>query len=106
MGRCVRCGTVIAGRRDRRFCSSACRTASHRERHAAGAGTRRLRLEELVDAVEPHLAEAALVAGISEAARESWTAAAWLLERRYPSRWAARGRGADVVFEPDELLGT
>jgi hypothetical protein len=29
---CERCGRVIAGRADRRYCSSTCRTAAHRAR--------------------------------------------------------------------------
>jgi transposase len=33
-------------------------------------------------------AESRQVAIIAQAARESWQAAAWLLERRYPERWA------------------
>jgi hypothetical protein len=32
--------------------------------------------------------EAALVARIAAAAEDSWQAAAWLLEREYPERWA------------------
>jgi hypothetical protein len=29
---CLRCGVAMAGRSDRKFCSSACRTAAHRSR--------------------------------------------------------------------------
>jgi predicted NBD/HSP70 family sugar kinase len=31
---CERCGRTIAGRADRRYCSSSCRTAAHRAREA------------------------------------------------------------------------
>jgi transposase-like protein len=34
------------------------------------------------------LDEAALVAIVEDGARSSWRAAAWLLERRWPERWA------------------
>jgi hypothetical protein len=32
--RCERCSRVLAGRADRRYCSSGCRTAAHRAREA------------------------------------------------------------------------
>jgi hypothetical protein len=35
--------------------------------------------------------EAVLVASIEQAAESSWRAAAWLLERRWPHRWARAG---------------
>jgi predicted nucleic acid-binding Zn ribbon protein len=94
---CKHCGAAIGGRSDRRFCDPACRVAAHRERHRVSARARRLRLVERVDAAEPHIAEVALAFGITEAAREDWRAAAWLLERQFPERYALRPR------EPDDL---
>jgi hypothetical protein len=96
---CKHCGAAIAGRSDRRFCDPACRTAAHRARHRVRAGARRLRLVERVDIVEPDIAEDALALGITQAAREDWRAAAWLLERQFPERYALR----DEPREPDEL---
>lgn len=46
-------------------------------------------LDRLVDALEPAVAESALVAGVAAAAREDWRAAAWVLSRRWPERWAS-----------------
>jgi len=39
--------------------------------------------------------EAALLAVIREAAVRHWTSAAWMLERRFPSRWARREPSAE-----------
>lgn len=62
------------------------------------------RHRELRQAVERARAEreAALVAKINFAAtRGSWKASAWLLERRYPERWAARTPGAIHALDDD-----
>jgi hypothetical protein len=45
------------------------------------------------------LAEDRLVALVAAAARGNWRAASWLLERRYPERWAADAR-RDALAEP------
>jgi hypothetical protein len=45
-------------------------------------------LDRLVAAVDPARGEMSLVAGIAQAARADWRSAAWLLERRWPERWA------------------
>jgi hypothetical protein len=76
----------LLARRNRFFCSPACRLRAHRLRHAAPAP---VDLDRIIDAVEPALAEAALVRGIERAARDDWKAAARTLERRFPSRWSA-----------------
>jgi hypothetical protein len=60
--------------------------------------------------------EATHVALIAQSARDNWQAAAWLLERQYPDRWArasqrgegaprqhAPSAGADAFAEVDEL---
>jgi hypothetical protein len=66
---------------------------SHRRRHRHDvAVVNRAELSRLVADVDldPLLIEAALVQGIDAAARDDWTAAAWLLERTHPERWACR----------------
>ncbi len=49
---------------------------------------------EFLEAVEKAEAEAVItsVVTIREAARESWQAAAWWLERRYPDAWGRKDR--------------
>jgi hypothetical protein len=109
MRRCLACHALLAStsRPDRVYCCSGCRVAAHRARRHAGGPERRLRLAELVDSLEPHIAELALVDGISKAAAEDWRAAAFLLSRRFPQRWAARRRDEldGIDDELDELLG-
>jgi transposase len=48
-------------------------------------------LKEAVEHAETE-AECQLVAEIAAAARDSWEAAAWLLERRWPERWGNHQR--------------
>jgi hypothetical protein len=88
---CVRCGAALSGRRDRRYCSGACRTAAGRERR----GVRRGLLLELANAVgDPAVAEVSLAEGLTRAAETNPWAAAWVLERRFPERWGPVGRRA------------
>jgi hypothetical protein len=48
--------------------------------------------------------EAVNVALISRAAQKDWKAAAWLLERRHPDRWAGpRGRSLNSSIHPDDF---
>jgi hypothetical protein len=48
--------------------------------------------------------EAANVQLIRQAARSDWKAAAWLLERRQPDKWAGpRGRGMNSSIHPDDF---
>ena len=90
---CDGCGAVLAAtsRPYRRFCSGACRAAAHRREHDTRLVTPG-ELARLVRAVDPAVAEVSLVAGIALAARSDWRSAAWLLERRWPERWAHRLR--------------
>ena len=77
-------GTTKAGRRCRKLAlagSDRCATHRHRE-------------ELLVD----ELAAIAVIAG-----SDDWRAHAWLLERRFPDRWARRPQRADVDERPVEL---
>jgi hypothetical protein len=72
---------------------------AHRRRH--GSGFTPSDLDRLAAAAGP-IAEPLLVAAVQAAvARGSWQAAAWVLSRRWPQRWAAAaGR---VERESDEL---
>jgi hypothetical protein len=93
-------------RGDRKFCSPSCRTSGYRARqrrrstlaeavqrptHEPVAGTSAPD-QQLAAALEQALAEPRLVAWIAKASRSNWRAAAWLLERTYPERWAATTR--------------
>jgi hypothetical protein len=93
--RCRGCGALLAStsRRDRVYCSSGCRVADHRRRHAPPSPAD---LARLADDLPPAVAESALVAGLRDAARLDWKAAAWLLERRWPERWAPIERSTSI----------
>jgi hypothetical protein len=83
---CESCGAEITGgRRDRRYCSPACRTAAHRAREKADRRSHADLLDEIEDQVALALAEPRLVGLIVQAAQTNWRAAAWLLERKYES---------------------
>jgi hypothetical protein len=99
--RCWNCGALIAktSRRDRRYCNAACRLADYRRRRAAQLTHGEL--ERLVERLESARSEAALVAGITQAASEDWQAAAWLLERHYPQRWSLQHRRRAPLDESD-----
>ena len=56
----------------------------------------------MMSAVDTALAEASLVAGIMLAGRSDWRAAAFILERRWPERWALRARAIASAGEPDD----
>jgi hypothetical protein len=88
--RCPSCGSVLAStsRPDRVFCSATCRSAAYRARQAAES-LAPAELARLADALPP------AVAGITQAARVDWRAAAWLLERRWPERWAELERATE-----------
>jgi hypothetical protein len=92
--RCRGCGALIAStsRRDRRYCSASCRVTAYRQRQAQ-PGMTASELDRLVATLDAPRAEAMLLAGVAVAAREDWKAAAWILQRRFPTRWDATSRG-------------
>jgi predicted nucleic acid-binding Zn ribbon protein len=112
--RCVQCGGALpeGSRADRRYCSSACRTAAYAERQRR-ARTRLLaeheeppdesarRLDLLREAVRDAVQEPKLVAVIAAEARHNWRASAWLLSRIHPTRWGERGRDVPLTFDDD-----
>jgi hypothetical protein len=55
-------------------------------------------LDRLAAAVPPEVAEVELVLALREAARSDWRCSAWVLERRWPERWAL----AERTTEPGE----
>lgn len=71
------------------------RVAAKRARIRALRGYREAVLNALADA------EASAVLKISTAAKDDWRAAAWLLERAHPERWAKPSpRGARIAKQP------
>lgn len=76
------------------------------------------RLGSGVDAIEPYVSfradvdkaiaegEALNVGRVAQAARENWQAAAWLLERQHPERWARPSQrektGSEKPLEPSD----
>jgi hypothetical protein len=124
---CERCNAELPhwSRSDRRFCTNRCRVAASRARERKARASAPLAVpsplesrdvaSELDAAVERATREARLVAHVAKAANDGqWRAAVWLLEHRYPERWALRSRvdeppppapaGEDDPFvEVDEL---
>jgi predicted nucleic acid-binding Zn ribbon protein len=98
---CAVCGRALDlhARADARYCSTACRMVAYRRRQQGGTVSTAL-LDRLVDEAGP-VSEVALLRGIEAAARESWEAAAFILERRYPERWT---RAPDRATREPDLL--
>jgi hypothetical protein len=95
------------GRSDKRFHDSTCRVAAHRRREQEAAereGTPVAPLApEFEDALAAALAEPRLAAYLAHSARSNWRVAAWLLERRYPERWAP-GQRSEAGAAAEHLL--
>ena len=93
------------GRADQRYCGTNCRTAACRQRRCDEREAERHEWVNLTahqaDALERALAEERLIALVAGAARDNWRAAAWMLERRHPERWAQRPREVEVAPPPD-----
>lgn len=106
---CLGCGQPLdgEGRADRRYHDMSCRKAAYRrrQREARAASPDEVGLGGITPqtsaappldpeaVVAQALGETNLLIPVVRAARNgSWRAAAWLLERKYPERWA---RGAE-----------
>jgi hypothetical protein len=103
--KCEHCGDPLPAfsRRNRRFCDARCRRRAFEQRHGTVTAPA---VPELAPVVPIHdeahvrellarvLAEERLVAHVAAAAKTNWRAAAFLLERHYPERWAPVRRSA------------
>ncbi len=105
---CLGCGQPLdgEGRADRRYHGLSCRKAAYRRRQRERE-TAPVTLVPPPPPIDPHavleraLSEDALLIPIVHAARTQWRASAWLLERRYPQRWA---HGAEPDRLPDRAI--
>jgi hypothetical protein len=104
--RCESCGRPLGwtSRPDRRYCGAACRQRAYDERRRAArkpaVEPAPALLAELEAAVERATDEMRLVAIVAAAAPTNWRAAAWLLSRRWPERWASRRPVEDEPTPP------
>jgi hypothetical protein len=91
-------------RPDKVYCSPACRVAAHERRRGEREeeAARVLDVPELEAVLARATTEERLLAQIAgAAAKGQWRASAWILERRFPERWAARPRPpAESESEP------
>jgi hypothetical protein len=109
---CLACGADLpeSGRADRRYCDSKCRKRAARVRARVAFASS---VDDDARSIASATEEIPLVAIVVAEAKTNWRAAAWLLERKYPERWArvARDRqasppapdAADPFAEVDEL---
>jgi hypothetical protein len=107
------CRRLLAStsRPDRKFCSSSCRVTAHQRRRRSDENRAVPLSAELERALEKATEETRLVAIVAAAAPKNWRAAAWLLERKFPSRWTVRRPAAepepvpvaDEFFEVDQI---
>jgi hypothetical protein len=98
--KCEACGEELPAlaRSNRRYCDARCRRRAFEKRHADEPefATVLGNDEQVREVILRATSEDRLVAYVASAARTNWRASAWLLERRYPERWAPVRR-----VEPD-----
>jgi hypothetical protein len=105
--KCEQCGDPLPAlaRRNRRYCDARCRRRAFEERRAP-AGPELAPVvpisdhEHVQELLARVLAEERLIAQVAAAAKTNWRAAAFLLERHYPERWAPARPRADGELEP------
>lgn len=110
---CEGCGQPLGpSRPNRRHHDARCRKAAYLRRQHERKTTEPVMAPGLdrEAVLEEATSEARLLIYVAQAARSSWRAAAWLLERRYPERWGRGGETepgvpdpADPFAEVDEL---
>jgi hypothetical protein len=82
------------------------REATERERAVVEMSTgERVGDSPYPEPLERALSEEVLLIHVARAAATSWTAAAWLLERRHPERWAKQYRTSGPEPEPSDVPG-
>jgi hypothetical protein len=93
--KCEACGEELPAlaRRNQRYCDARCRRRAFEERHAPAPPELAPVLpigddEHIRELLARATSEERLVAHVAAAARTNWRAAAWILERRHPERWA------------------
>jgi hypothetical protein len=108
-GKCDGCGEpLVGGRADRRYCGAACRKAAflrrRREREAPElAEPAAAQPLDRAAVLEEALSEERLLVYVAHQARTSFRAASWVLERRFPERWAdPRDPRRDAWAEPSD----
>jgi hypothetical protein len=100
---CEGCGEPLGpSRANRRHHDARCRKAAFLRRQQRTAAepviTPGLDAEAVIDEAT---SEPRLLVYIARAAQTNWRAAAWLLERRYPERWARGVEPDRPVLDPD-----
>ena len=92
--KCENCGESLPAlsRRNKRYCDARCRRRAFEQRHRGEPELAPVvqisddaQAQELLARV---IAEPRLVALVAAGAKTNWRAAAFLLERHYPERWA------------------
>jgi hypothetical protein len=116
---CEGCGEPLTGpgRADRRFHGGPCRKRAWKRRQLEQQAPE-LRTAESANAepapsldrealLEEAVSEPRLLVYVARAAQTNWRAAAWILERRYPTRWGHGEREPELSPDPfaqvDEL---
>jgi hypothetical protein len=111
---CATCGAELPAlaRSNRRYRDASCRRRAFERRRRPPVDPRLAPVVPIAEATG--LAEAVVRAtdetrltGLvaAEAGRGNWRAAAWILERRYPDRWAPIRRRPDGELEPVAVDG-
>jgi hypothetical protein len=106
--KCEACGDELPAlaRRNKRYCDARCRRRAYEERHMPARPelapvvpiSDNEQVQELLQRV---LAEERLIAQVAAASKTNWRAAAFLLERHYPERWAPVRRPATEPAPPE-----
>jgi hypothetical protein len=73
--------------------------------NAARTSSEELLLRELTERVDAAIVEPRLVALVARASASNWRAAAWILERQYPTRWGPQRLAQRDEDDVDDLLG-
>jgi hypothetical protein len=108
---CRSCGAELpaSSRRNKRYCDARCRRRAFEQRRRSAelglAPVVPIADEVTLEQVSARTVDEARLVGliVAEAERGTWRAAAWLLERAHPERWAPARRPPRPEREPVEL---